>query len=139
MGIVSAITALVMPPLAVICSSRFIDFTGWLPDIPAYMSGGLIPMIVILAALTGFYIIMKKRYAASNNEAIQTLFILLLVAYVILTVICYWFRGAGMELGWRKKILNVQLSTSNFHRRKKQRTSNVQLSTFNIEQKNVGS
>jgi hypothetical protein len=41
---------------------------------------------------------MKKQYHASNNEAIQSLFILLLIAYVILTSICYWFRGPGMEL-----------------------------------------
>lgn len=98
MGIAAAIAALVVTPLTVISSGLFIDFTGWLPNIPTYISNGLIPIVVILAAVVGFYIIMKKQYHASNNEAIQSLFILLLIAYVILTVICYWFRGPGMEL-----------------------------------------
>ena len=98
MGIAAAIAALVVTPLTVISSGLFIDFTGWLPNMPTYISNGLIPIVVILAAVVGFYIIMKKQYHASNNEAIQSLFILLLIAYVILTSICYWFRGPGMEL-----------------------------------------
>jgi quinol-cytochrome oxidoreductase complex cytochrome b subunit len=100
MGIVAAITALVATPLAIICSSLFIDSTTVIPHIPLYISKGLIPMIVNIAAVAGFYLIMKKRYQASNNEAIQTVFILLLIAYMVLTIICYWFRGPGMEFGW---------------------------------------
>jgi ABC-type multidrug transport system permease subunit len=98
MGMVAALTALVVTPVLVIGSSLFIDFTVWLPKIPGFIRNGLIPLIIILAAILGFYISMKKRYKASNNEAIQTVFILLLVSFVILTIICYWFRGPGMEL-----------------------------------------
>jgi len=54
----------VVTPLTVICSGLFIDFTGWLPNIPTYISNGLIPIVVILAAVVGFYIIMKKQYHA---------------------------------------------------------------------------
>jgi quinol-cytochrome oxidoreductase complex cytochrome b subunit len=98
MGMVAALTALVVTPVLVIGSSLFIDFMVWLPKIPGFIRNGLIPLIIILAAILGFYISMKKRYKASNNEAIQTVFILLLVSFVILTIICYWFRGPGMEL-----------------------------------------
>jgi len=100
MGIVTAIISLLVTPLVIIYSSLFPFFPGWLPNIPTTISNGLIPFMVIIGVITGFYIIMKKRYEASNNEAIQTLFILILVAYVILTVICYYFRGPGMELGF---------------------------------------
>jgi hypothetical protein len=98
MGMVAALTALVVTPVVVIGSSLIIDFTVWLPKIPGFIRNGLIPLILILAAILGFYISMKKRYKASNNEAIQTVFILLLVSFVILTIICYWLRGPGMEL-----------------------------------------
>jgi quinol-cytochrome oxidoreductase complex cytochrome b subunit len=100
MGVVATIISLLVTPLVVMASSLFPFFTDWLPNIPTIIMNGLIPFMVVLGAIAGFYIIMKKRYEASNNEAIQTLFIFLLVAYVILTIICYWFRGTGMKLGW---------------------------------------
>jgi quinol-cytochrome oxidoreductase complex cytochrome b subunit len=100
MGIVAAIISLLVTPLVIIYASLFNFLPTWLANIPVTISNGLLPVIVILGVLTGFYIIMKKRYKASNNEAIQTIFIFLVVAYVILSIICYWFRGPGMELGW---------------------------------------
>lgn len=100
MGIVSAATALVVTPLAILGSSLFIDFTTWLPKVPVAVSNGLLPVTVVAAAMIGFYIQIKKRYAASNNEAIQSIFILLLVSYVVLTITGTWFRGAGMALTW---------------------------------------
>jgi hypothetical protein len=42
--------------------------------------------------------IMKRWFSASNNEAIQSVFILLVVALVVMTVMGVWFRGSGMEL-----------------------------------------
>jgi hypothetical protein len=42
----------------------------------------------------------KKGFAATNNEAIQALFTLLMTAFVALTIIGIWFRGTGMQLMW---------------------------------------
>lgn len=100
MGKVAAITALVLTPLVVVFSDSSGKASVWLPSIPSIMSGGILPFIILLAVVTGFYMIMKKRYQATNNEAIQTVFILLLVAYIVLGSICYWFRGEGMELSF---------------------------------------
>jgi hypothetical protein len=71
-----------------------------MPDTPAYLTTGLIPFIVIIAVILGFYLKTKQYYAANRNEAAQTLFILLLTAFVILTAIGIWFRGPGMKLVW---------------------------------------
>jgi len=43
---------------------------------------------------------MKKKYEATNNEAIQAVFILLLISFIILTITGIWFRGQGMALTW---------------------------------------
>jgi hypothetical protein len=43
---------------------------------------------------------MQRKYAASNTEAVQMLFVLLLVAFLGLTVTGIWFRGTGMKLLW---------------------------------------
>jgi quinol-cytochrome oxidoreductase complex cytochrome b subunit len=67
---------------------------------PNIINNGLLPFTIILAACTGFYYVMKKGFKASNNEAVQALFTLLMTAFVVLTVIGIWFRGTGMQLMW---------------------------------------
>ena len=54
--------------------------------------------LLLVLALLGFYALLKRRWGASNNEAIQTLFLLLIVAFAVLTMVGVWFRGSGMAL-----------------------------------------
>jgi len=81
----------------------------WLDDYLAagYQAGpaglvrnGLLPFAVLLAVSAGFYLGMKKLYRASNYEATQAMFTLFVTAFLVLTAIGVWFRGAGMQLGW---------------------------------------
>ncbi len=65
---------------------------------PNIISSGLVPFTLVLAGCIGFYVFMKKKFNATNNEAVQTLFILLCTAFVVLTVVGIWFRGTGMRL-----------------------------------------
>ena len=44
--------------------------------------------------------LIKKAFNATNNEAVQALFTLLITAFVVLTIIGVWFRGTGMQLMW---------------------------------------
>jgi quinol-cytochrome oxidoreductase complex cytochrome b subunit len=67
---------------------------------PTMITNGLLPFAIVLAACGGFYFLMKKRFRASNNEAIQSLFTLLTTSFVVLTLIGIWFRGTGMQLMW---------------------------------------
>ncbi len=73
---------------------------SWMSDVPAYLTAGLIPFMVILMLILGFYAKIKRFYTANRNEAVQTLFVLLLTAFVVLTVIGIGFRGPGMKLVW---------------------------------------
>ena len=68
---------------------------------PANMiSNGLLPFTVVLVTCVGFYMLIKKAFSATNNEAVQALFTLLITAFVVLTIIGVWFRGTGMQLMW---------------------------------------
>jgi len=100
MAIVAAITALVFVPLWVLVDDRVIGPDGWSPDASAMISNGLIPFLILLAAVTGFYVLIKKYFAATRNETVQSLFVLLFVAFTVLTATGVWFRGAGMTLMW---------------------------------------
>jgi hypothetical protein len=95
---VAVVVALIATPLGILADEYIIDFAAWIPSVPAVISNGLIPVAMALASIIGFYWLMKQKYAATRNEAIQAVFILLLVAFIILTITCIWFRGRGMAL-----------------------------------------
>jgi quinol-cytochrome oxidoreductase complex cytochrome b subunit len=100
MAIFSAISAAIATPIGIIADEFFVDFTAWLPGLPAVISNGLLPVTILAVIVAGFYLLLKKKYAATNNEAIQAIFVLLLVAFIILTITGVWFRGQGMALSW---------------------------------------
>ena len=99
-AIVAVVFGLIATPPAIIADEFVIDFAAWMPGAPAVISNGLLPAALILAGIIGFYGLMKRYYAASNNEAIQSVFVLLLIVFIILTITCIWFRGSGMALTW---------------------------------------
>lgn len=98
MGIVSTAMALVLIPVTVVLSEAVLDFQAWLPALPPEISNGLIPFVLVLAGLTGFYLLMKRRFEATRAETVQALFVFLLTTFVILTITGVWFRGEGMAL-----------------------------------------
>ena len=100
MSMIAVVVALIATPLGILADEYIVDFAAWLPSVPAVISNGLIPAAITLASISGFYVLMKRKYIATNNEAIQSVFILLLVAFIILTITCIWFRGSGMALMW---------------------------------------
>jgi quinol-cytochrome oxidoreductase complex cytochrome b subunit len=65
-----------------------------------FVSRGILPFVLILAVSGGFYLLVKKAFDASNNEAVQAVFTLLATAFITLTIIGVWFRGTGMQLMW---------------------------------------
>lgn len=96
----AAVAAAILTSLGIVADEYMIDFAAWMPTVPAVISNGLLPAALVLAGIIGFYRWIRKRYCATNNEAILTVFVLLLTGFVILTVTGIWFRGAGMKLGW---------------------------------------
>ncbi len=99
-AIVAVVVGVIITPPTIIADEFLIDFAAWMPGAPAVVSNGLLPAALVLAGIIGFYWLMKRYYAANNNEAVQSVFVLLLVAFMILTVTCIWFRGSGMALMW---------------------------------------
>jgi quinol-cytochrome oxidoreductase complex cytochrome b subunit len=97
-----ALIAVVVATLATIAAVLFDEFVISANTVgpPNMINNGLLPFAILLAVCTGFYLMVKKGFAATNNEAIQALFTLLMTAFVILTIIGIWFRGTGMQLMW---------------------------------------
>jgi len=53
---------------------------------------------LLAAALAFFLWMLRRRYAATKNEAVQAVFVLLVVAYGVLILTNILFRGEGMAL-----------------------------------------
>ncbi len=106
-AVIATVMALIVTPLAIITDEYIIDFAAWMPGIPNSVSSGLIPLIIITAAIILFYMILKKKYSVTNNEAVQAIFVLLVVAFIIFTITGFFFRGQGMELNWVGGIRNL--------------------------------
>ncbi len=99
MGILAASIAFVVTPSWILID-EFVDLVTWLPAVPPIIRDGLFPVGLLLVMLVAFYEYWRRRHGATNNEATQAVFILLLSALVVLTITCAWFRGAGMALVW---------------------------------------
>jgi quinol-cytochrome oxidoreductase complex cytochrome b subunit len=90
---VAAALALILIPLWVIIDDRL--FAG-----TSLIASGLLPWGIFVAAITAAYIAMRRVMRTTRGEAIQTCFVFVLTAFVVLTVVGVWFRGPGMALGW---------------------------------------
>jgi quinol-cytochrome oxidoreductase complex cytochrome b subunit len=100
MAVVAALTAAVITPIGIIADEFIIDFAAWMPDLSPVVRNGILPTVFVLAAIIVFYWLVKKKFAATNNESVQTVFVLIGVAFIILTITGIWFRGLGMALMW---------------------------------------
>jgi len=100
MAAVAAATALLFTPLWILVDEFVVGPDGWLPGTAPVIGNGLLPCTVLAVGVVAFYMLLKKHFSASKNEAVQALFVLLAVGFAILTVTGVWFRGAGMALMW---------------------------------------
>jgi hypothetical protein len=97
---VAAAAASLVTPLIIVLDEYFIDLHAWLPGLPPAVSSGLIPAVVFLGVVVGLYFLTVNVLSGSRLEAVQAVFVFLVVCFVFLTVTCVWFRGEGMKLMW---------------------------------------
>jgi hypothetical protein len=100
MAVWSALVAIIVTPLGIVADEFVIDFPAWLPDIPAEISDGLIPFALVITVTLLFYKVIKTKFSSNNNETLQAVFVLWVVAFIILTITGIWFRGRSMALIW---------------------------------------
>ena len=97
-ALLAAVTALVVTPLLVVADEGYFQTASWLNGMPAAIGHGLLPFLVLAAGVFAFRLVLRKRMKATREDADQAVFVLLAVAFGIMTVIAVWFRGEGMAL-----------------------------------------
>jgi quinol-cytochrome oxidoreductase complex cytochrome b subunit len=96
----AAVAALVLTPVLVMLDEWVVDLPSLLPWLPAAISNGVIPVAILGGALWIATRWLRTKRAATRYERMQTAFVFLGTAFVVLTGIGVWFRGEGMGLGW---------------------------------------
>ncbi len=100
MGLISAAIALILTPLAILLDEYIITNSATLAAFPAYIIKGVIPLSFLLIFMAALYYLLKRKFAATKNEAVQAVFIFILTGFLILTATSVGFRWEGMRLAW---------------------------------------
>jgi quinol-cytochrome oxidoreductase complex cytochrome b subunit len=96
----ASVTAVAVTSSLVIIDEWILDLPLMLPWLPALVVNGMLPVGVLALAGWVGYRWLRTGVGATRNESVQTAFVLLGVAFAVLTAIGIWFRGPGMALGW---------------------------------------
>jgi quinol-cytochrome oxidoreductase complex cytochrome b subunit len=84
--------------ISVLASEYLVNFESLLPGLPAFISNGLIPFLILILILWLYYQFIKKKFSLSLNESVQTLFVVIITSFTLLTLIGIFFRGIDMAL-----------------------------------------
>ncbi|MFN8257056.1 MAG: cytochrome b N-terminal domain-containing protein [Bacteroidales bacterium] len=99
-GIYAAISSIVFTLLFVLSSEILPDPENVLPSVPSLISTGLVPFIIVAGSIYLFLKYLKKKFSLRRSEIIQTIIIVFIVSYSVLSIIGIFFRGEGMKLMW---------------------------------------
>jgi quinol-cytochrome oxidoreductase complex cytochrome b subunit len=93
-------TGLIFTVAFVLISEFLPDPETIVPSVPTLILTGLVPFIIVSGTIYVFMKIIREKYSLARSEYIQTLILILIVSYAVLTLIGIFFRGEGMSLKW---------------------------------------
>lgn len=97
-AIISSITTVVFTVLFVLLDNYAPKLYEIFPDAPSIISMGIVPFLYCVSTILLFLYILKKLYKLNKAEYIQSLILIIIVTFIVLTVVGIWFRGRNMQL-----------------------------------------
>jgi quinol-cytochrome oxidoreductase complex cytochrome b subunit len=94
----TAIFAIVVTLAGILFNAYVLNFEMVMQGIPALISNGVIPLLILLLLMGGYYQFYLKGLGLSKAELVQTVFVFIVVAFIILSLTGIFFRGKDMEL-----------------------------------------
>jgi hypothetical protein len=97
-AILSAVFAAAITIILVLLTEYLISFEMLLPWLSPVISNGIIPLLIVLAIIWIYSKYISKKYKLTFSELVQSIFVLVITSFVILTLINVFFRGVNMQL-----------------------------------------
>jgi len=95
-----AILAVVVTTAFILVDALVVKTAPWAVHMSPLIRDGILPLLLLAALTTGGVTALKKRRGAALNETIQSLFVAMVTALVVLTLVGVFFRGSSMRLTW---------------------------------------
>ena len=99
-SIYAAVTAIVITPALIVFDALVVKTAPWAVGMSPFVRDGVLPLLLLAVLTVGIVLAMRKRWGATTNETAQSLFVVMVTALVVLTVVGVFFRGASMRLTW---------------------------------------
>jgi quinol-cytochrome oxidoreductase complex cytochrome b subunit len=99
-GKYSLVSGFIFTVAFILISELLPDPETLLPMVPSIITTGLIPFIIFVGTIYSFMKFLKGKFSLNMSEYIQSLMIILVISYTVLTLTGILFRGAGMKLLW---------------------------------------
>jgi len=94
----TAIASSVITLILILINEFLPDFETFLPWLNSFISNGIIPLVIIMCIVWLYYKFILKKFSLTYLEVVQTLFVFVTSAFIILTIVGIFFRGVDMEL-----------------------------------------
>ena len=96
----SSISAAILTPMLILFNEYIPKLETLLPSIPAFITNGIIPLLVLLLIILFYHKFVSRKYKLNSIEKVQTMFVFITTAFIILTLIGIFFRGVDMKLNF---------------------------------------
>ncbi len=90
--------AVIVTLSGILFNEYVLNFEVLLSPVPAFISNGVLPLFILLGFMAGFYRYYLKRLSLSKAELVQAIFVFIIVAFIVLTLVGIFFRGKDMAL-----------------------------------------
>ena len=94
----AALSAIIITPILIMMNEYLPKIETLLPSINSFITNGLIPLIILLLIIWLFHKFASKKFQLSPIGKVQTMFVFITTAFIILTLIGIFFRGVDMKL-----------------------------------------
>ncbi len=99
-GKIALVSGFIFTIVFILISELLPDPETVLKSVPSLITTGLIPFILLVVTIYLFMKYLRRKFLLSKSEYIQSLLIILVISYTVLSLTGILFRGAGMKLVW---------------------------------------
>ena len=92
----SSIVAFVFTFVLIYVFEHFLHFNLWLETWPAWISTGLIPVLLYVLPITSYLFVWKSKHKINKTELIMACTSIILSSYICMMLVSLFLRGEGM-------------------------------------------